>query len=244
MGVATKSAESRSRGRRISASDVYRGGAGGGSPNTTDSFQFHYRRTPRGGRAPRQRGRRGRATVGKREKNPARSPGVPFAVQRTTLFDVQGLPTRAGSRSNRGLRPSPRDGPPLVEGGWGAAGQASSGGAQHGRIRLRTSLAKNVHDGAFAQNPNDVKTANLIPVPPCSPPLLPAGSSGRIRRDAVGGGTGAAGARSDTNGSIRVPSSFCEFSALKRPMAGCRGRASVNFVAEARSSRPFRAQCR
>jgi 1-carboxybiuret hydrolase len=33
--------------------------------------------------------------------------GVPFAVK--NLFDVQGLPTRAGSKINRDLAPSPRD---------------------------------------------------------------------------------------------------------------------------------------
>src|SRR5260370_31757482 len=33
--------------------------------------------------------------------------GVPFAVK--NLFDVQGLSTRAGSKINRDLRPSPRD---------------------------------------------------------------------------------------------------------------------------------------
>ena len=33
--------------------------------------------------------------------------GVPFAVK--NLFDVQGLPTRAGSKINRDLKPSPRD---------------------------------------------------------------------------------------------------------------------------------------
>src|ERR1700716_2580375 len=36
--------------------------------------------------------------------------GVPFAVK--NLFDVQGLPTRAGSKNNRALKPSPRDAPP------------------------------------------------------------------------------------------------------------------------------------
>ncbi|MGA7996864.1 MAG: amidase family protein, partial [Bradyrhizobium sp.] len=33
--------------------------------------------------------------------------GVPFAVK--NLFDVQGLSTRAGSKINRDLKPSPRD---------------------------------------------------------------------------------------------------------------------------------------
>ena len=40
-------------------------------------------------------------------KNPGPLAGVPFAVK--NLFDVQGLPTRAGSKINRDLKPSPRD---------------------------------------------------------------------------------------------------------------------------------------
>ena len=40
-------------------------------------------------------------------KNPGPLAGVPVAVK--NLFDVQGLPTRAGSKINRDLKPSPRD---------------------------------------------------------------------------------------------------------------------------------------
>jgi Asp-tRNA(Asn)/Glu-tRNA(Gln) amidotransferase A subunit family amidase len=40
-------------------------------------------------------------------KNTSPLAGVPFAVK--NLFDVQGLPTRAGSKINRDLKPSPRD---------------------------------------------------------------------------------------------------------------------------------------
>src|SRR5450432_3600740 len=40
-------------------------------------------------------------------KNPGPLAGVPFAVK--NLFDVKGLPTRAGSKINRDLAPSPRD---------------------------------------------------------------------------------------------------------------------------------------
>ncbi len=38
-------------------------------------------------------------------QNPGPLAGVPFAVK--NLFDVQGLPTRAGSKINRDLTPSP-----------------------------------------------------------------------------------------------------------------------------------------
>jgi 1-carboxybiuret hydrolase len=40
-------------------------------------------------------------------KNAGPLAGVPFAVK--NLFDMQGLPTRAGSKINRDLKPSPRD---------------------------------------------------------------------------------------------------------------------------------------
>src|SRR6202162_552521 len=40
-------------------------------------------------------------------QNPGPLAGVPFAVK--NLFDVQGLPTRAGSKINRDRTPSPRD---------------------------------------------------------------------------------------------------------------------------------------
>src|SRR6202047_610655 len=50
-------------------------------------------------------------------KNPGPLAGVPFAVK--NLFDVQGLPTRAGSKINRDLQPSPRGAPPLEPLGGG-----------------------------------------------------------------------------------------------------------------------------
>ena len=59
--------------------------------------------------------------------------GVPFAVK--NLFDVQGLPTRAGSKINREFAPSPRDAT-LIE-RMEAAGAVLGRRAQHGRIRLR-----------------------------------------------------------------------------------------------------------
>src|SRR4051812_8345124 len=45
-------------------------------------------------------------------KSPGPLAGVPFAVK--NLFDVQGLATRAGSKINRELPPSPQDSP-LIE---------------------------------------------------------------------------------------------------------------------------------
>ncbi|MGY4616825.1 Asp-tRNA(Asn)/Glu-tRNA(Gln) amidotransferase A subunit family amidase [Bradyrhizobium sp. USDA 4472] len=58
--------------------------------------------------------------------------GVPFAVK--NLFDVAGLPTRAGSKINRDLAPATRDAA-LIE-RMEAAGGRSRRRAQHGRICL------------------------------------------------------------------------------------------------------------
>ena len=59
--------------------------------------------------------------------------GVPFAVK--NLFDVEGLPTRAGSKINRSHAPgrARRDADRAAGGGRRGAGRR----AQHGRIRLR-----------------------------------------------------------------------------------------------------------
>ena len=59
--------------------------------------------------------------------------GVPFAVK--NLFDVEGLPTRAGSKINRELAPSPHDQPLIAR--LEAAGAVLVGALEHGRIRLR-----------------------------------------------------------------------------------------------------------
>ena len=59
--------------------------------------------------------------------------GVPFAVK--NLFDVAGLPTRAGSRINRDRPPSTRDA--ALIGRMTRRGRRAGRSAQHGRIRLR-----------------------------------------------------------------------------------------------------------
>ena len=58
--------------------------------------------------------------------------GVPFAVK--NLFDVAGLPTRAGSKINRDLAPATRDATLIERHGSGRRGAGRR--AQHGRIRL------------------------------------------------------------------------------------------------------------
>jgi len=136
--------------------------------------------------------------------------GVPFAVK--NLFDVQGLPTRAGSKINRELEPSPRDAT-LIE-RMEAAGAVLVGALNMGEYAYDFT-GENVHDGP-SRNPHDVTR-------------MTGGSSGGSG-GAVGGNLVPLALGSDTNGSIRVPSSFCGIFGLK-PTYGRLSRArSFPFV--------------
>jgi AtzE family amidohydrolase len=137
--------------------------------------------------------------------------GVPFAVK--NLFDIKGLATRAGSKINRDLPPAERD-QPLIERLEGA-GAVLVGALNMGEYAYDFT-GENVHDGP-SRNPHDTDR-------------MTGGSSG-------GSGSAAAGRLvpftlgSDTNGSIRVPASFCGLFGLK-PTYGRLSRArSFPFVA-------------
>ena len=143
-------------------------------------------------------------------KNPGPLAGVPFAVK--NLFDVQGLSTRAGSKINRELPPSARDAS-LIE-RMEAAGAVLVGALNMGEYAYDFT-GENVHDGP-SRNPHDVTR-------------MTGGSSGGSGA-AVGGGLVPLALGSDTNGSIRVPSSFCGIFGLK-PTYGRLSRArSFPFV--------------
>ena len=145
--------------------------------------------------------------------------GVPFAVK--NLFDVQGLATRAGSKINRDLKPSPRDAT-LIE-RMEAAGAVLVGALNMGEYAYDFT-GENVHDGP-SRNPHD-------------PTRMTGGSSGGSG-SAVGGGLVPLALGSDTNGSIRVPSSFCGIFGLK-PTYGRLSRArSFPFVASFDHLGPF-----
>jgi 1-carboxybiuret hydrolase len=145
--------------------------------------------------------------------------GVPFAVK--NLFDVQGLATRAGSKINRDLKPSPRDAS-LIE-RMEAAGAVLVGALNMGEYAYDFT-GENVHDGP-SRNPHDVTR-------------MTGGSSGGSG-GAVGGGLVPLALGSDTNGSIRVPSSFCGIFGLK-PTYGRLSRArSFPFVASFDHLGPF-----
>jgi aspartyl-tRNA(Asn)/glutamyl-tRNA(Gln) amidotransferase subunit A len=137
--------------------------------------------------------------------------GVPFAVK--NLFDVKGLPTRAGSKINRALSASPHD-QPLIE-RLEAAGAVLVGALNMGEYAYDFT-GENAHDGA-AHNPHD--TSRMT------------GGSSSGSGGAVAGGLVPLSLGSDTNGSIRVPSSFCGLFGLK-PTYGRLSRArSFPFVA-------------
>src|ERR1700682_601956 len=143
-------------------------------------------------------------------KNPGSLAGVPYAVK--NLYDVQGLPTRAGSKINRDLAPSPRVSTLLER--LKAAGAILVGALNMGEYAYDFT-GENVHDGP-SRNPHDVTR-------------MTRGSSGGSG-GGVGGGLVRLALGSDTNGSIRVPSSFCGIFGLK-PTYGRLSRArSFPFV--------------
>jgi aspartyl-tRNA(Asn)/glutamyl-tRNA(Gln) amidotransferase subunit A len=115
--------------------------------------------------------------------------GVPFAVK--NLIDVAGLPTRAGSKINRDHKPAAADAPLVTR--LEAAGAILVGALNMGEYAYDFT-GENAHDGA-SRNPHDTTR-------------MTGGSSGGSG-GAVGGGLVPLALGSDTNGSIRVPASFC-----------------------------------
>lgn len=145
--------------------------------------------------------------------------GVPFAVK--NLFYIKGLPTRAGSLINRELSPADRDAT-LVE-KLEAADAILLGGLNMGEYAYDFT-GENVHDGP-SRNPHDLGH-------------MTGGSSGGSGA-AVAAGLVPLTLGSDTNGSIRVPSSLCGIFGLK-PTYGRLSRAhSFPFVSAFDHLGPF-----
>ena len=160
-----------------------------------------------------------RAVDGARDKSALPLAGVPFAVK--NLFDIQGLPTVAGSKINRARPKADRDSP-LIE-RLEAAGAVLVGALNMGEYAYDFT-GENVHDGP-SRNPHDITR-------------MTGGSSGGSG-GAVGGGLVPLALGSDTNGSIRVPSSLCGIFGLK-PTYGRLSRArSFPFVASLDHLGPF-----
>jgi 1-carboxybiuret hydrolase len=121
--------------------------------------------------------------------------GVPFAVK--NLFDVKGLPTVAGSKINRERAPAEQDSPLIAR--LETAGAVLLGALNMGEYAYDFT-GENAHDGP-SRNPHDLAR-------------MTGGSSGGSG-GAVAGGLVPLALGSDTNGSIRVPSSLCGLFGLK-----------------------------
>lgn len=136
--------------------------------------------------------------------------GVPFAVK--NLFDIAGLPTRAGSKINVEGPRAERDGALVRK--LEAAGAILVGGLNMGEYAYDFT-GENAHYGP-SRNPHN-------------PTRMSGGSSGGSGA-AVAAGEVPLALGSDTNGSIRVPSSLCGLFGLK-PTYGRLSRAgSFPFV--------------
>ena len=128
-------------------------------------------------------------------KDPGILAGVPFAVK--NLLDVKGLPTLAGSKINR-------DRPPATEDAATVMALKQAGAVLVGALNMDEYaygfVTENSHYGN-THNPHDLSRV--------------AGGSSGGSAAAVAGGLVPLTLGSDTNGSIRVPSSFCGIFGLK-----------------------------
>jgi aspartyl-tRNA(Asn)/glutamyl-tRNA(Gln) amidotransferase subunit A len=121
--------------------------------------------------------------------------GVPIAVK--NLFDVAGLPTRAGSKILRKGKPAEQDAPilkQLINAGAVLLGALNMDEFAYGFV------TENAHDGT-TRNPHD--TARI------------AGGSSGGSSAAVAAGFAPITLGSDTNGSIRLPAGLCGIFGLK-----------------------------
>jgi aspartyl-tRNA(Asn)/glutamyl-tRNA(Gln) amidotransferase subunit A len=145
--------------------------------------------------------------------------GVPYAVK--NLFDIKNVVTRAGSKINRDRPAALRDSTLITK--LDAAGAVLVGALNMGEYAYDFT-GENAHDGP-SRNPHALDH-------------MTGGSSGGSGA-AVAGGLVPIALGSDTNGSIRVPSSLCGIFGLK-PTYGRLSRAhSFPFVASLDHLGPF-----
>jgi len=138
--------------------------------------------------------------------------GVPFAVK--NLFDVAGLATLAGSKINRDMAPAGTDAALVRR--LEAAGAILVGTLNMGEYAYDFT-GENAHFGP-SRNPHD-------------PTRMSGGSSGGSGT-AVAGGMVPLSLGSDTNGSIRVPSSLCGLFGLKPTFGRLSRSGTFPFVAD------------
>ena len=145
--------------------------------------------------------------------------GVPFAVK--NLFDIAGVTTLAGSRIERGSPPAARDG--LLVERMEAAGAVLVGALNMDEYAYGFTT-ENSHEGP-TRNPHDLTR-------------IAGGSSGGSGA-AVAAGQVPITLGSDTNGSIRVPSSLCGVFGLKPTYGRLPRTGSYPFVASLDHLGPF-----
>ena len=145
--------------------------------------------------------------------------GVPFAVK--NLFDVAGLTTRAGSKIEREKPPAARDGPLVAR--LERAGAVLVGALNMDEYAYGFTT-ENSHDGV-TRNPHDRARV--------------AGGSSGGSAAAVAAGQVPVTLGSDTNGSIRVPSSLCGIFGLKPTYGRLPRNGSYPFVASLDHLGPF-----
>ena len=145
--------------------------------------------------------------------------GVPFAVK--NLFDIAGLPTLAGSKIERDSAPASRDA--LLVRRLEAAGAVLVGALNMDEYAYGFTT-ENTHYGA-TRNPHDLER-------------ISGGSSGGSAA-AIAAGQVALTLGSDTNGSIRVPSSLCGIFGLKPTFGRLARTGSYPFVSSIDCLGPF-----
>jgi len=145
--------------------------------------------------------------------------GVTYAVK--NLFDIAGLVTRAGSKINRDNAPAASDATLIAR--LDAAGAVLVGALNMGEYAYDFT-GENCHDGN-ALNPHDQNH-------------MAGGSSGGSAT-AVASGMVPLALGSDTNGSIRVPSSLCGLFGLKPTFGRLSRHATFPFVADLDHLGPF-----
>jgi aspartyl-tRNA(Asn)/glutamyl-tRNA(Gln) amidotransferase subunit A len=145
--------------------------------------------------------------------------GVPYAVK--NLYDIKDVVTRAGSKINRDHKPARHDATLVTK--LDAAGAVLLGATNMDEYAYGF-VGENAHDGP-SHNPH-------------APEHMTGGSSAGPAA-AVAGGLVPLSLGSDTNGSIRVPASFCGLFGLK-PTYGRLSRAhTFPFVASLDHLGPF-----
>lgn len=153
------------------------------------------------------------------KRDPGPLAGVPYSVK--NLFDLKGEVTVAGSKINRGNPPATADATAVDR--LRKAGAICLGALNMGEYAYDF-ITNNPHDGP-TRNPHDTARS--------------AGGSSGGSGAAIAGGLAAIALGTDTNGSIRVPSSFCGIWGLRPTYGNLSRGGSFAFVDSLDTIGPF-----